>query len=467
MKKNIFFLFAALVLLAGHQVAAKPILIITTDIGQDPDDQQSFIRLLHYADQFELAGIIANADENYKHELPVVKDSILHHLIDAYGAMENNLRIHSPTFPSAAYLHSIVKKGCAGNGNNKPVEDYIGEGKDTEGSDWIIQMVSQTNNEPIHIAVWGGACDLAQALWKVKTTRSEKELLQFVSKLRIYFIGKQDSSNDWIIEHFPDLWLILSLDHGGNNWKSTYRGMFLGGNLPITSKEWIAEHLLGKNPLSSLYPTKTFTGNPTQNPYGAMKEGDSPSFLFFLANGLNYAEKPEWGGWGGRYALEKNHFYRDSPDSLVVSEDRKPEKSGMISVNRWRTDFQADFAARAQWGATADYKNANHYPMVHIVGFANANYIEQAVAPSDAIIFDAGYSFDPDGDSLQFEWFIYPEAGTYSKAHNIELAGNKTPVVRLSVPEESEGKQIHLILKVRDDSTLPLTSYKRIVLSVK
>ena len=40
-------------------VFSKPILIVTTDIGQDPDDQQSMVRLLHYADKFQLAGIIA------------------------------------------------------------------------------------------------------------------------------------------------------------------------------------------------------------------------------------------------------------------------------------------------------------------------------------------------------------------------------------------------------------------------
>lgn len=196
-------------LLFSIKTFSKPILIVTTDIGQDPDDQQSLVRLLHYADKFRLAGIIANADVNYKHELPVLKTEIIHELIDAYALIENNLRIHSPSFPSATYLHTLVKNGCTQNGRKIPVGKYIGQGKDTEGSDWIIRVVDNSKDEPVMISVWGGACDLAQALWKVKNTRTEKELAAFISKLRVYFIGKQDSSNDWIIDNFPKMWLIL------------------------------------------------------------------------------------------------------------------------------------------------------------------------------------------------------------------------------------------------------------------
>ncbi len=37
-------------------------------------------------------------------------------------------------------------------------------------------------------------------------------------------------------------------------------------------------------------------------------EGDTPSFLNLIPNGLSDPEHPEWGGWGGRYELYKPDF---------------------------------------------------------------------------------------------------------------------------------------------------------------
>ena len=37
-------------------------------------------------------------------------------------------------------------------------------------------------------------------------------------------------------------------------------------------------------------------------------EGDTPSWLNLIPNGLSYPEHPDWGGWGGRYELYKPDF---------------------------------------------------------------------------------------------------------------------------------------------------------------
>jgi uncharacterized membrane protein len=41
--------------------ADKPRLIVLTDIGGDPDDQQSMVRLMVYANEFDIEGLIASA----------------------------------------------------------------------------------------------------------------------------------------------------------------------------------------------------------------------------------------------------------------------------------------------------------------------------------------------------------------------------------------------------------------------
>ena len=111
-----------------------------------------------------------------------------------------------------------------------------------------------------------------------------------------------------------------------------------------TSKEWLHEFIIGQNPLADKYPDKAFTGGEAKNPYMAMKEGDSPSFLYFLANGLNSPENPSWGGWGGRYAVERNQFSRDASDIFYDEQTGREINSPRATVFRWRGDFQHDFA---------------------------------------------------------------------------------------------------------------------------
>src|SRR5688572_26411090 len=42
-------------------VPDRPRLLVLTDIGGDPDDQQSMIRLMLYTNEFEIEGLIASA----------------------------------------------------------------------------------------------------------------------------------------------------------------------------------------------------------------------------------------------------------------------------------------------------------------------------------------------------------------------------------------------------------------------
>ena len=120
-------------------------------------------------------------------------------------------------------------------------------------------------------------------------------------------------------------------------------------------------------------------------------EGDTPSFLSLILNGLNNAEHPEWGGWGGRYELYKPDFSKMKDGSSIVTiapETRKiwtnavdtytpyiPSEFGRsvkqdtitftdfkVTLWRWRDDFQNDFAARMDW-CLQSYEEANHPPV--------------------------------------------------------------------------------------------------------
>src|SRR5207249_4583315 len=146
----------------------------------------------------------------------------------------------------------------------------------------------------------------------------------------------------WINEQYPDLFFVLSKAPAGRDMRDGgYRGMYLGGDESLTSRDWVDANIRkGRGPLGALYPTATWTA---PNPHSTLKEGDTPSWFYFLPTGLGDAAHPEWGGWGGRFQKEKGGLYRDAADSVAGVTNAR------LTVSRWRPAFQADFSARAAW----------------------------------------------------------------------------------------------------------------------
>jgi hypothetical protein len=111
------------------------------------------------------------------------------------------------------------------------------------------------------------------------------------------------------------------------------------------------------------------------------------------------------------------------------------------------------------------YAAANHNPVAAFDGDTSRTVVRMRALPGETLQFDATASSDPDGDRLSFLWWIYEEAGTFSG--RIVVYDANTPKPHLTVPAGAGGKQIHLILEVKDDGKpAPLTSYRRIVIDV-
>lgn len=119
-----------------------------------------------------------------------------------------------------------------------------------------------------------------------------------------------------------------------------------------------------------------------------------------------------------------------------------------------------DFAARMIWSCTAMYDEANHHPVVCVKGDISKDPIHITVQSGEKICMDASDSYDPDGDSLTFEWIYYSEPSTYKR--NIDLSGNGSQITFV-VPDDADGLTIHVILRVTDDGTPALSSYRRFV----
>ena len=117
-----------------------------------------------------------------------------------------------------------------------------------------------------------------------------------------------------------------------------YRGMYLTGDESLTSPEWVEQNIRSTGPLGALYPTETWTA---PNRHSCMKEGDTPSWFFFLPIGGNDPDDPSKPGWGGQFEKHPDGWYYDPP----AREAYDPR----TAVSRWRPAFQEDFALRMSW----------------------------------------------------------------------------------------------------------------------
>ncbi len=326
-------LLMAMALCPGTEL---PRLCVLTDIGGDPDDRQSLIRLMVYANEFKIEGLVASA-AGTPGELKksITRPELIQEIVEAYGKVRPQLARHAEGWPETSELARKIKSGNPHRGRS-----FIGEGHDTEGSQWLIGRIDEgTPEHPLNISIWGGQTDLALALWRVKTTRSGADFTDFTKRFRVYDIADQDGIAAWMRTEFPGMSYILSNSPPGRDRReATFRGMYLGGNEFLTSEAWIERNIRCKGPLGALYPIKTATA---PNPHGCLKEGDTPSWFFFLPAGGNDPADPTKPGWGGQFAREADGWYRDLPFT--------PEQDPRSLVHRWRRDFQADFAHRMAW----------------------------------------------------------------------------------------------------------------------
>src|SRR4030066_922541 len=281
---NLFFLLSSPGFLSAQEIQ-KSRVIILTDVKNEPDDTESLVRLLLYSNMIDIKGIIATTSVHMRKE---VHPETIQRVIHAYEKCQPNLLRHEAGFPDAGTLLQIVKQGLPEYGMTG-----VGAGKDSQGSEWIIKVLDENDPRPLWVCVWGGPNTLAQALYKIRQTRSEADVTKLIKKLRVYTISDQDDSGVWMRKYFPDLFYIVSPGGYGTSTWSAINTVVPGLSNETISNKWLAQNIQqGHGPLGAVYPDVA---------YGM--EGDNPSFWFLIPNGLNNPEHPDWGGWGGRYDL--------------------------------------------------------------------------------------------------------------------------------------------------------------------
>ncbi len=414
----------------------KSRLIVTTDLGgSDPDDIQSMIHLLVCSDRVDIEGLISSqAWVNDPDKTPALKS-----IVDKFISVLPNMLVHSTGFPTAEHLKSIVVRG-----QSTAHMDGVGDGMDSPGSDLIVRSIIKEDVRPIWLVAWGGMNTIAQAIWKLQNTFDEETFRHYLSKIRIYDILGQDDAGAYIAKTYPEILYIRN--------KEVY------GWAP--DDEWIRDNIQSKLPFGQHYPNRIWA-----------TEGDSPSFLYVIANGLNEPEHPDYGGWGGRFSLEKiknirgmDFIQRSGKDESVYDDyymiGSAPE--GVRAMKKWEDHIRNDFAARMAWSQESHYDNANHHPVVIVDGNKELSPIRIHAISGETIRLSASGTYDPDNDALVYSWYVYEEPSTGKV--KIEHADLKDCIVK--IPENSEGTVVHIILEVTDNGSPNLTSYRRIIISV-
>jgi hypothetical protein len=414
--------------------------LIETDAGGDPDDEQSLVRFLLYTNELDVEGIIctlarARDKENLNPERTGL--GIVRRQLKAYGACHPNLVKHDRRYPTLEHLWQRTVAGYDGDAGVK----------------LILAAADADDPRPIWVCNWGTGHDadessFKRALDRVLRERGQAGYARFKSRFRL-------SSADRFGEH-------LRREPAFSIWIDTFRPELDGKRwyhrfAPLTARaggfDVKRDVLTGHGPLGALYPTNT--GLSPQ------KEGDTMSFLYLVPTGMNDPMQPTWGSWGGRYGLNEKdaprpHYWANQKDHWEGTTHRDN------TLKRWAVHLQNDFRARLKWCVRPKEK-ANHPPTPHCQDDGSSKILFADAPAGKRFRLSAAGTTDPDGDRLSYRWYVYPEPGSY--AGRARVIDSTQPQATLEVPAAAKGRTIHVILEVTDQGEPALTRYRRIVVT--
>jgi hypothetical protein len=544
LKLTVFLLVAVVAATAQQR---KPRVVITAD--PELDDNNTLIRALLYSSDFQVEGLVyagstfhwkgdSNGTTQYLPGREYTRlglcpctswrwgsdEHFIHDIVDTYTRIYANLKIHNPNYPSPAELKSKIKWG------NVAFEgDYS---KDTEGSNLIKGLLLDDQPASLYVTAQGGQSTIARALKSIHdqyANTPQWETIRDKVSLKLIIIpsGDQDGTYArYIKPNWPEVTerQLSTMDFG----YFVRKGLSPEDQVYV-SAAWTRENISSRGPLGALYRvwgdgkqmvkddrTDYFglSGHsvdqlrsmgymvwlPPQEKGSFISEGDTPTFLNLLDNGLRAYQNRHWSGWGGSsrssnvppLGLGSAQITPASPDDPglaiglasagnSVNENAKtaaapagpvaadaPGDSNLLPFSaanaaantRFFAAAQNDFAARLKWSVTPKFSDANHEPKVGIKG-----PLEVVVRPGSTVHL-VGEVSDPDHNAVKVIWWQDNAAGTYPD--DVRFSDPAALSTTFRVPDDAQsGHTIHVILEATDNGMPPLTRYQRLIVRIE
>lgn len=305
-------------------------ILVTADVGWDPDDMQSIYRMIHYSDIFDIEGLVASVSEDGFDPNPtLLRETIRNVQVDTLRG-----KGYEELTPEA----TLLSKVSVGKGFKAAPQP----GHASEGSNQIIEQVrlgrERGDSRPLWILVWGPMTDVAQAL------HDEPSI---ASSIRIFSIGNVNSdmdlgSRDYIFNFMqtrvPGLFWIDNSSRVG--FRDTYEGVFRGGN---QTGEWKSQNFIDMN-----IRGHGAAGDKFPLAYGniGLKEGDSITLLYLISpkfGGVGNVDNPTAESWGGKYKRYNEaypNYYIDCCGNQTAAKE---------SISKWRVQYLSHWKARWDW----------------------------------------------------------------------------------------------------------------------
>jgi len=521
--------------------AVKPRVVITAD--PELDDNNTIIRAILYSSDVRLEGLVYVSSQFHwrgdeKGTTQYIADReytrlglcpctswrfspnerFIDNIVDAYAKAYRNLKVHEPNYPSPEELKSKIKWGNV---------EFDGDfSKDTDGSNLIKSLLLDDKPGPLYVTAQGGESTIARALKSIydqfaKTPQWEAIREKVSRKLIVVPSGDQDGTGAGYIR--PNWPKVREYEFSGINFGYVAQNQLASEVKTYFSREWTHENISARGPLGALYRIwgdgkQMVKGDrmdyfglsghtseqlkqmgylvwmPPQPKGSFLGEGDTPTFINLIGNGLRAYENPQWGGWGGRthpggmgfspFGAPPPNMPADTsgvarglaPAGSDANKVTAPKEERSIDMSnfhfppvpphtaainaRFLAAAQNDFAARMQWSVTPKFNDANHPPVVRIKGLSAISAI-----PGSTVQLQGEVS-DPDHNTVRVTWWQYNDAGTYPG--DITFSDPAALATTFRVPDDAKpGQTINVILEATDGGTPPLTRYQRVVVTIQ
>jgi len=482
-------LLAIMLILASCQTqqtseSEKVRTVILTDMTHD--DGNSLIRYLYYASEFDLEAIIVtNQLPDFNHDDTGPWEKAMS-ILDAYKEELPQLQKHDPNLPFYDDLMAVTKQGrgalpiiwltntlefsnhiadrfVISSWDSIYFHDWVGEGlnpngeeKDSEGSNFLVEIFEKDDDRPIFVQAWGGTITFVQALHRFRQKHGEEKFQALLPKIHLYGILFQDITFEYFAS-FEKMQNETCADFGTAIPTYGDEPLEFGKVLYDNGHFWYYVWDSDSSYQKPVTPQMVNGHGPMSEIYDNGGEGDTPAFLFLISAvmGLNDPLDPTQGSWGSMFKPMGESFSKNYYATCNVDRNE---------LVRWVLDATNSFMNRLLW-SVKEPGEVNREPVVVLNGDESGKIIRINATPGEMLTLDASGSFDPDGDELTFHWFRYKTADNYSGNH--EIIDPDNALQQITIPQDLKEENIHLVLEVRDSGEPELVSYRRIIIETK